>query len=391
MLDNKTTICMVPFRELHVNTQGKFRNCCIQKDVMGKLDLTVEEPNHWFSNENTMTSLRKALKSNIRHPNCSKCWKLEEQGLSSYRTNWNNQYSQQGDISLDPRIEVLDLRLGNRCNLKCRMCNSTWSNLISSQIAELRDMGINNTYTQMPVTGIIKQDDSFMDELLEFVKKTPTIKEIKFAGGEPFAMEEVEEFLYKLVEEGLTNFEISLLTNTTLVKDRVVETLEKFASTHIQCSVDGIGELLEYQRNPSKWEVVERNFKKLYNANLTVNLTPCWSNLNILSLADFLEWTAQFPKSHVAYNEVNTPSYLDWRLVPLSARQEVLVRLKSIELHPKVHRDYKKFIDKFTHEVREYTEEELVQYTDAIVSWNAIGRVKYQDLYNWNTTILNRL
>jgi sulfatase maturation enzyme AslB (radical SAM superfamily) len=391
MLDNKTAICMVPFRELHVNTHGKFRNCCIQKEVMGRLDLRVENPNNWFAQEPSMNMLRKDLKADVKNSICDKCWRLEDQGLSSYRINWNNQYNQRSDTTLESRIEVLDLRLGNRCNLKCRMCNSTWSNLISSQIEELKSMGIHNTYTQMPVTGIIKQADSFIDELFEFVKKTPTIREIKFAGGEPFAMEEVEEFLYRLVEEGRTNIEISITTNTTLVKDRVVEALEKFESTHIQCSIDGVGELLEYQRYPCKWEVVERSFKKLYDANLTVNLTPCWSNLNILSIADFLEWTAQFPNSHVAYNEVNTPSYLDWKLVPLEARQEVLFKLRSIDFHPRVHKDYKKFIDKFAEEVRDYTREELVQYSDAIVSWNALSKIKYQDIYDWNTKILNRL
>lgn len=390
MLEGKT-ICMVPYRELHINTYGKYRNCCIQKEVMGRMDFKVEDPNEWFKEDSSLSILRNYLKTDIKHYSCTKCWKLEEQGLSSYRMNWNNQYIERNDTDLTPRIEVLDLRLGNRCNLKCRMCNSTWSNLISAEIEQLKEMGVYNTYTQMPITGIVKQEDTFMDNLLEFIKKTPSIKEIKLAGGEPFAMPEVEEFLYKLVDENLTNFEISFLTNTVMVKDRVVETLEKFKSTHIQCSIDGVGELFEYQRNPSKWEIVEKNFKKLYDAKLTVNMTPCWSNLNVLSIVDFLEWTHNFPKSHVAYNEVNTPSYLDWRLVPLQERKKLLQKLKVMNFHPKIHKDYKKFIDKFENEVRDYTEEEIVQFKDAITSWNMMSKVKYQDLYSWNATILNRL
>jgi sulfatase maturation enzyme AslB (radical SAM superfamily) len=379
---------MVPLRELHINPNGRYRNCCIQLDTVGKIDLTVDNPNDWFANDPGIKVVRNALQLGVKHPTCRKCWNLEENNMSSYRVNWNRQYEQEGNTDLTSRIEIIDLRLGNRCNLKCRMCNSTWSNQISDQIVELKSMGVNNSYTNMPVLGTVKQDDEFMSNLFYFIEKTPTIKEIKFAGGEPFAMEEVEEFLYKLVEHKITNVKISLLTNTTLVKDRIVETLEKFKSTHIQCSIDGLGEMLEYQRHPSKWEVIERNFIKLYNANLTVNLTPCWSNLNVLSMADFLEWTAQFPKSHVAYNEVNEPSYLNWRHVPLDARSNELSKLKSMIFHPKVHKDYKKFVEKFEVEYIEFSNDDLIKFKDAITAWDLTSKTKYQDLYSWNKLIL---
>lgn len=378
---------MVPLRELHINPNGKYRNCCIQTDTVGKIDLTVDDPNVWFANDNGMQIVRNALRRGIKHPTCKKCWNLEDTNMSSYRINWNKQYEEDGNIDLDSRIEIIDLRLGNRCNLKCRMCNSTWSNQISDQIEELKAMGVNNSYTSMPVLGTIQQDNSFMSNLFSFIEKTPTVKEIKFAGGEPFAMEEVEEFLCKLVEHKITDVKISMLTNTTLVKDRIVETLKKFKSTHIQCSVDGIGEMLEYQRYPSKWKVIERNFITLYNADLTVNLTPCWSNLNVLSMADFLDWTRQFPKSHVAYNEVKEPSYLDWRHVPLDVRTNELTKLKSMIFQQKVHKDYKKFIEKFEVEYIEFTEEEKIKFKDAITAWDLTSKTKYHDLYSWNQAV----
>jgi hypothetical protein len=382
------TICFVPFRELHINPYGKYRNCCIQKEVMGKIKPNLENPNEWFKKNKPMQDLRNDLIVGIKNKNCDKCWTLEDKNLSSYRLNWNQQYKNKNNIDLESRIEVLDLRLGNKCNLQCRMCNSTWSDQISKQIEELTALGVKNSYTQMPITGVIQQSSDFMNDLFYFVKNTPTLKEIKLAGGEPFVMDEVEEFLAKLVENKITNLELSLLTNVTVVKDRIVEILEKFSSTHIQCSIDGIGELLEYQRFPSKWSVIERNFIKLYNSLLTVNLTPCWSNLNILSVADFLEWTNQFPKSHVAYNEVTTPTYLDWKLVPLAARKNTINKLSLITMHSKVHKDYSKFIQQFSSEARTFTDEELIKYADAIESWDLISKIKYKDLYSWNEQIL---
>lgn len=384
MLHDSPTICLVPFRELHINTAGKYRNCCIQKESTYRINLSIENTNLWFQKEYDMNKLRHALTNGIKHPNCEKCWKLEEQGLTSYRENWNRQYQANKNVDLENRIEVIDLRLGNRCNLQCRMCNSTWSDQISKQLMKLESLGVSNSYTKMPIIDTVRQSDKFMEDLLYFVKRTPTIKEIKLAGGEPFAMVEVEEFLYKLVEEGITDLEISLLTNTTVVKERMVNTLEKFSKTHIQCSIDGIGSFLEYQRFPADWSVIERNFIKLYNSKLTVNLTPCWSNLNLLSMGDFLEWTNQFPKSYVAYNEVNTPSYLDWKLIPLNYRIDLLKKLNSISLHDKVHKDYNKMSYRIANEIREFTTDEIELYNDAVTAWDSISNKKYLDLYCWN-------
>jgi len=382
------TICYVPFKELYIRPNGKFRNCCIQSRDQGKIDLEAATNKDWFANDWEMHSVRNALTNNIKHPSCSKCWKLEEEGMQSYRQTWNKLYEASGNNNLNTQLEVIDLRLGNQCNLKCRMCNSSWSNQISSQVAELRSLGVNNTYTQMDVKGTVKQTDKFLDDLFYLLKNTPTIKEIKLAGGEPLAMEEVEELIFKLVEHNITNIELSLLTNVTIVKDKIIAELEKFKSTHIQCSIDGIGELLEYQRYPCKWEVLERNFTKLYNSKLTVNLTPCWSNLNVLSIADFLEWTNQYPKSYVAFNEVTTPSYFDWTTVPMSVRQPVIEKLKKIKLHDKVNKNYLVFIEHFKNKHRKFTEKEIIEYKDAVHCWDMVSKVKFHELYEWNTDII---
>jgi organic radical activating enzyme len=385
---DKDTFCYVPYRELHVKPNGKYRNCCIQNSDIGRISFKTKNPNQWFDEDWEMQSVRRALKNGIQHPSCSKCWKLESNGLQSYRQNWNKVYADNNNDDIDTRLEVLDLRLGNQCNLKCRMCNSTWSNQISNQIAELQEQGVYNSYTMMDVVGTVRQNDEYMDDLFYFIKNTPTLKEIKLSGGEPFAMEEIEELLFKLVEHKITDLELSIITNTTIVKNEIISTLEKFKSTHIQCSIDGIGQMFEYQRYPCKWEVADYNFAKLYNSKLTVNLTPAWSNLNVLSMAEFLEWTNKFPKSHVAFNEVNTPSYLDWKTIPLDYRQESLTKLKQVSMHSKVHGNYKKFIDKFGTEVRSFTDKELIEYRDAVVSWDMTSKVKYQDVCKWNQAII---
>jgi len=384
------TVCQVAWKELYINHTGKFRNCCIQQESYEESDfLSSVDPNQWFKEQKNLKDLRIRLIQNEKPFTCLKCWKLEEEGLSSYRLNWNEQYKKENNQDLNERIEIIDLRLGNRCNLKCRMCNTMWSDQIGNLYQEAKMSGIVNSLNRTFTLGTTKNDENFLNDLFYFCKNTKTIKEIKFAGGEPFIMEDVEEFIFRLVENGMTDIKLSLLTNTTVVKSSVVKALEKFKSTHIQCSIDGVGKEIEYQRYPCKWEVIERNFIKLYNSTLTVNLTPCWSHLNLSSLPDFLNWASQFPKSHIAYNEVNFPTYFDFRLIPLDFRQPIIKKIKESSKPLKLHKDYEIFFKNIEYQYRLINVDEVSQLKDAIEIWNFSNPVRYQDRYPWADLLLN--
>ena len=382
--------CQVAWKEFYINHTGKFRNCCIQIESYEEDNFLISaNPNEWFKNQKNLKQLREDLSAGKKPETCKKCWELEEKGQNSYRTNWNKQYAEEGNTDLNERIEIIDLRLGNRCNLKCRMCNPMWSDQIGNLYADAKASGVNNSLTKKFTQGTIKSSDKFLTELFYFCKNTPTVKEIKFAGGEPFIMDDVEEFIFRLVENNMTHIKLSMLTNTTVVKSDVMSALEKFDSTHIQCSIDGIEDDIEFQRYPCKWEVIDRNFKKLYNSKLTVNLTPCWSQLNALGVAKFLNWANQFPKAHIAYNEVNYPSFMDFRLIPLEHRVEAIDAIRACHKPPKMHKDYFKFFDAISTEYRPITELERAQLKDNVEIWNFKNPVTYQDKYTWGKNLLN--
>jgi vacuolar-type H+-ATPase subunit B/Vma2 len=74
--------------------------------------------------------------------------------------------------------------------------------------------------------------------------------------------------------------------------------------------------------------------------------------------------------------------------VPLDARSNELSKLKSIIFHPKVHKDYKKFVEKFEVDYIDFSKDELIKFKDAITAWNLTSKIQYQDLYPWNNLIL---
>ena len=379
--------CGVTFKELYINHTGKFRQCCIQTQSFSEKGfLNVADPNKWFSEQRNLDLIRWDLKEGSKNPACTKCWKLEEKGHSSYRVNWNRSTYHAADIT--PEIEIIDLRLGNQCNLQCRICNPMWSDQLGKLYQSAKDNGVFNSLNQSFTEGTIKPGDKFIEDLIGFCLRTPTLKEIKFAGGEPFVMPEVEYFLQRMIQAGKKDLTVSFLTNTTTAKESVLDTLKQFKKVILQCSIDGIGEHIEFQRFPCKWNVIERNFRRFIDCGFEVSLTPCWSQLNTLGVVEFLNWASEFDNVHVAFNEVSTPTYLDFKLIPLKYRTDILNALNTCKFPKRMHNDYNKFFEVLKTEERTITNEEKTALNDAVEIWNSNNNVKYQEQYPWAKDLL---
>jgi organic radical activating enzyme len=379
--------CGVTFKELYINHTGRFRNCCIQTQGYGEKGfLKSQNPNEWFAKQYDLNLVREDLQSGSRNPSCSKCWNLEDKGHSSYRMNWNRSTYYAGNTT--PEIEIIDFRLGNQCNLQCRICNPMWSDQLGKSYQLAKDNGIFNSLNQSFTEGTIKPSSEVMEDLIGFCLRTPSLKEIKFAGGEPFVMPEVEYFLNRMIQKGKTNLTVSFLTNTTTAKESTIELLKQFKKVIMQCSIDGIGEDIEFQRFPCKWSVIERNFRKFVDCGFEVSLTPCWSQLNSLGVVNFLNWASEFDNVHVAYNEVTNPTYLDYKLIPLKHRTATIEAIKTCKFPKRMHKDYFKFFESLTTAERSITELERQSLADAAAIWDCDNNNTYRTRYGWAKELL---
>ena len=379
--------CGVTYKELYINHTGRFRNCCIQTQGYGeKRFLKSQNPNEWFAKQYDLNLVREDLQAGSRNHSCSKCWKLEDKGHNSYRMNWNR--STYYTASTTPEIEIIDFRLGNQCNLQCRICNPMWSDQLGKSYQLAKDKGIFNSVNQSFTEGTIKPSSEVMEDLIGFCLRTPSLKEIKFAGGEPFVMPEVEYFLNRMIQEGRNNLTVSFLTNTTTAKESTIELLKQFKKVIMQCSIDGIGEDIEFQRFPCKWSVIERNFRKFVDCGFEVSLTPCWSQLNALGVVDFLNWASEFDNVHVAYNEVTNPTYLDYKLIPLKHRTATIEAVKNCKFPKRMHKDYFKFFESLTTAERSITELERQALADAVAIWDCDNNSTYRTRYSWAEELL---
>ena len=374
------TQCTLTNNGFTIDTTGRVGHCCIQKRDIRVDWSTVDNLNEWYKSNDWLNAVRNDLNQDIENSACESCWHNERNNKQSKRHRVNQQYG-----STDQSIRHLDLRLSNKCNLQCKMCSGGFSDQLVNLAYELKDAGIDNDLLKHIPSQSLEVDTK---KLLDLVLELPDLQTLRFAGGEPFIMPEVEEFLYKLVEQGKTDLEIEFITNCTSAKTRILAALEKFKHVELMCSIDAVGAALEYQRYPARWETIERNFIRMYNSKCTVGLTPAISMLTYHNMTEFFDWTNKFPKARVSYNEVDYPSFLDFRLIPLDARQEFYNDFSKV-IFGDVNNNWKKFQQSTMYEHRSITNNEhkmLKHYSKDI--WDYKCNVKFLDAYPWAEALL---
>lgn len=368
--------------------KGSVAQCCMQESLFRKNDWTdVSDLNEFYKKNisSRFAEVRSALESDIKHPACQSCWNDESIYGSSMRTS--NSTFKENTESIIPDIKFVDLRLSNKCNLQCKMCSPNDSSQLTNLSLELTKEGISNPFEDM-----IPENENFnSNDLLDLVLKVPNLESMRFAGGEPFLMPEVEEFLKSLIQIQKTNLSIEFITNCTSVKPRLISLLSEFKDVKINCSIDGIEKTIEYQRYPVSWKAVEKNFLRLYESNLfKISLVPCVGILNYLTLDEFFNWANQYPNAHISYNEIYDPSFFNFRYIPNEYRRSFYEKFSLIELK-NTDSKWQQFQKQTMYECAEPTQEDcnmLYQYSTNM--WDRRGKVKFLDVHPWANYMISR-
>ena len=387
----------MPFRELYIDhnsgdTTPGYKSCCIQTDSYKGTPLS--ESKDWFRIDDGLVNIRKQFLSDKRPSRCISCWKLEDNGSISKRQESNKIYNERRIDPFDtPELEVIDIRLSNKCNLQCKMCYAGNSDQIAKNIISATEAGQLDPKLAKDEKALHYSNAGNIDSvkgLYEFIIDNKSIRELKFAGGEPFVMPEVEELLLKLIKIGRTNLHTYFLTNCTTVKTSVLDILKQFDSTSIGCSIDGVDEWIEYQRFPVKWESVKRNYNKLIEHGIETSIVPCWSHLNLFGIIRFFDWIKEEGITcDIGWNDVDYPTYLNLELIPMKYRTDLIEQLDNFTFPTNINNGYHTLINRMKNNVREITEYERQDlYTNAQL-WDFNNPVKYRDMFPWAKELLN--
>ena len=285
-----------------------------------------------FVNSDFMKSLRHDMLNGDWHDKCLRCKIREDEGFSSRRNDYNGILASD---KLDFTLKHMEINFGNRCNLKCRMCNPSTSHLLAKEWPKL-GIDDNRHYDKKFETPYVINLVS-LTSMVELHKGT--IKTIRMHGGEPLVVPEHDQFLVWLVENNLNkNIKISYTTNGTILTNRLIELWKKFDHVSIAISVDAVGKLNHYIRYPTNWDILNENMKKFdqlaKNANIDVTITPTIQALNVTRIHEILSWMRQFENIRKLpwVKTVVNPKSLDLRLIPKNLRQYSAEKLLE-ELH----------------------------------------------------------
>ena len=352
--------CVLPWVSLETSPIGTVRPCCLAEEEItdnagDKFNLATAQFST-IQNSQYMRNLRQEFVDAKQPATCRKCWREERAGRTSKRMHTLDRLKHMipdQDWTIDAKpLMFLDLKLGNICNLKCRICGS-WS---SSQFAteELQWLGPDENkkssfhYTMLKQGAWPRENPVFWSEIEGVVDQ---LTYIEFTGGEPFMIQEHFDLLQRLVDKGIAgNIEIHYNTNGTHYPEQGENIWQHFKAVEIAFSIDDVGTRFEYQRTNAAWLEVESNlaqFRELRRHHDNIQLQVC-STVNVFNvcyLEELSHWIDQQMFDFVYWNMLHEAYYFSIGTLSELAKRVITQRLQLAQVSSQHRKEFDRIID----------------------------------------------
>jgi hypothetical protein len=392
-------------------------------------------------NAKLLKEVRASMLKGEWHPECERCRQEEVNGIRSRREyerdDWSKWYGnyidyekakeitdEDGTLDVSKQdINFVDIRYGNFCNLKCRMCGPTDSHQWYDDFVKLHDTtSYKDTHDKIQLTKNEKgrwstnQYDWFQGNNMywnNFEKYAVNAHKLYIVGGEPLIIDEHQESLERIVANSTAkNMRLEYNTNLTNLPNRLVELWENFQEVRLGVSIDGTGAVFNYQRTPAKFDAVYKNMLKLdqnekikLKAWFAFTVTP----FNVFHFPEFMKWKliesglTKFnpltePRPIVSHHMCHSPKYYNVKVLPPELKQAVVAHyqeyidwVNSTDFSDHVKKDFAKVLNgviKFMNS-EDYSQEWLGTFVkttvklDEIRNQNILDIVpQYKDLFD---------
>jgi hypothetical protein len=352
--------CVLPWISLENSPIGTVRPCCLAEEEIvddngDKFDLNSANFAE-IQNSQYMQNLRQEFLDQKQPGACRKCWREERAGRTSKRMHTLDRLKhmlpdQTWTADAKP-LMFLDLKLGNICNLKCRICGS-WSSsqFAVEELANLapdEDRKTNHHYQMLKQGAWPRENPIFWKEIDQVVDQ---IRYIEFTGGEPFMIQEHFDMLQGLVDRGIAgNIEIHYNTNGTQYPEDADAIWQHFKLVEIAFSIDDVGERFEYQRTNAVWKEVCRNigwFRTLkeHYSNIRLQVCSTVNVFNVLYLEELAKWIDQQAFDFVYWNMMHEAYYFSIGTLPANAKSVITTQLQQANVNDNTQKEFAQIID----------------------------------------------
>lgn len=333
--------CKIPFTSFTMDMNKGIRPCCAYGSQLGNVAteniVDIISSNNW-------KILKEQLSNNIVPYGCiAPCQVKEQLSGSSARTTINSHPPNIESYERN-KLNFIEFNGSNICNAACLHCSqyfsSRWSIDNKKAIAQSLTYDINKRNRLDGIIALAKPHAGFLpnSELVISNLKLLDLSElnsITFKGGEPFLNLETWEVLEYL--DGihiLSNLEVIVVTNGTVINEKIVDLLAKCKNVRITISVDGVNELYNYIRySDVKFEFLENNIS-IFNSIPSVqniHISTTVMNYNIFNLNEITNWSIylaskykKFQSSPYFENILHQPSYLSIQTLSDQVRQQLI-------------------------------------------------------------------
>ena len=334
--------CMVPWTHVEVCTTGFVRPCAeFNRDILdedgNKFDLNKPETDlRKVWNSQDLKDIRQRFLNGEKLSECSKCWQQEQQGLLSRRQRELDAHGKHLDICTDttaPDPILLDVKLGIKCNLQCKICNSEYSNNWIKDEQEMFGQVINVQ------NGKDWTDDNINWQHIKDVAEN--LEVLYLSGGETLLLPNTIDLLQHLIDIDVAkNIWLKIHTNGTIrLSDTMLNIFKCFKAVRLMYSIDDIGSRFEYQRPPTKWSKVETNFIQAMQYDwIDLRITYTVSLLNSLSGTALTNWCKNvgFPLEHVEVNFLRHPIYYELGILSDQQKQFLMSHMGNSDIDQQV-------------------------------------------------------
>ena len=339
------TICMLPWVSIEASPMGTTRPCCMAHDEITdetgkKYDLKETNLEVAYHSE-YMQELRRQFRAGEKPATCNRCWEEEAAGRDSKRIHsqvrLKELYKEVDWANDDPdQLWFVDLKLGNICNLKCRICGSWSSSKWAEEELAYMPKDFNKkehiAYTWLKQGAWPRKTETFWDNMKALL---PNIKYFEFTGGEPWMIQEHFDLLEYAVSTGDSkHIDIHYNTNATQMPTDHFNLWKEFGRVDIAFSIDNVGDRFEYERYGAKWDLAneiidEVTIKKAYVTNITTQLCFTINIQNVYYLDELLDWAETKHFGDIYFNMMHSPDHMSIQKMTPTAQELVLNKLKT--------------------------------------------------------------
>jgi MoaA/NifB/PqqE/SkfB family radical SAM enzyme len=280
-------------------------------------------------NSKWLKELQQKFLNNEKLDACRNCWHEEQAGIQSKRLRENFYWGEE----FIPNTKALDLKLGNICNSKCRICSSFASSQWAAE--ELKINPQNENAKKFNKQGMWpKSNENFWRDIDSHLKD---IEKLEFFGGEPLMIERHYEILERCVELGIANnISLSYNTNGSIFPEDKISLWEQFKKVEIFVSIDDVSKRFEYIRFPGNFTEVIANlghFSKLNPDIFSIGIFQTISIFNIMHMTELTEFIkSHFNNIDIHYNMVFTPDHISPKVLPKRIKEKITLRYQNSKL-----------------------------------------------------------